>query len=54
MTLATEPFTMDVAALQLLPEEESATHGSHMLASCNLTCPWFTSDSVPSICCDAD
>lgn len=43
--------TVDVAMLQLLPEEEPATHGTHLRWSCNVTCPWWTSDSIPSICC---
>jgi len=41
----------DAALLQLLPESEPAPHGAHLLVSCNITCPIFTSDSVPSVCC---
>jgi hypothetical protein len=44
-------ITADVAMLQLLPEEEPTTHGVHLLASCRVTCPLWTSDSIPSICC---
>jgi hypothetical protein len=44
--------TADVSMLQLLPEDEPSAHGVHLLASCNLTCPWWTSDSVPSTCCN--
>jgi hypothetical protein len=51
MPTQSDEFTIDVCALQLLPESESATHGAHALASCQVTCPVFTSDSVPSICC---
>ncbi|MEO3753450.1 hypothetical protein [Streptomyces sp. B6B3] len=37
--------------LQLLPELEPAVDGAHMAVSCNVTCPWDTSDSIPSMCC---
>ena len=43
--------TTDPDALQLLPESEAAQHGTHLLWSCNVTCPLFTSDSIPSVCC---
>ena len=44
------PGTVDVALLQLLPEEEPAGPAGHLHASCRVTCPLFTSDSVPSVC----
>jgi hypothetical protein len=46
-----EFVTTDSAVLQLLPEIEEPQHGTHLQGSCNLTCPWDTSDSIPSWCC---
>jgi hypothetical protein len=45
-------LTTDIDVLQKLPELESKAHAAvHMAASCQLTCPWWTSDSIPSACC---
>jgi hypothetical protein len=46
-----EELTTDIAYLQLLPETEPASHGVHLGLSCHMTCPLFTSDSLPSVCC---
>jgi hypothetical protein len=43
----------DIALLQELPELEVAAPGAHVAASCHVTCPLLTSDSIPSICCNA-
>jgi hypothetical protein len=47
-----DDLTDEIAMLQLLPEQEASAHGAHLLASCNVTCPRDTSDSIPSICCN--
>jgi hypothetical protein len=46
-----QDVSTDVARLQMLPESEPAPHGAHITPSCRITCPVFTSDSIPSICC---
>lgn len=47
-----DEHTEEIDMLQLLPELEASTHGAHLLASCHVTCPRDTSDSIPSICCN--
>jgi hypothetical protein len=46
-----DAITTDTAILQLLPETEESRHGTHLQWSCDITCPWDTSDSIPSLCC---
>ncbi|WP_018788095.1 hypothetical protein [Micromonospora sp. CNB394] len=41
----------DINLLQQLPELEVTAPGAHAAASCGLTCPVWTSDSLPSLCC---
>jgi hypothetical protein len=44
-------MTTNIALLQRLPELDPTPTGAHAAVSCGVTCPRFTSDSIPSICC---